>query len=143
MDNSRASTSIKIEASLIEGQTLALPTLHGIVNDCGGWVLSRDRLQPTVTYFLFEFPRDICVEIYSALVSVGLDLAPASHHRMAELCRCTPYLFDLPSRTVKAVDEASLDETTKYICALEIVQVELIVEFVAQAASDRKSVNAA
>jgi hypothetical protein len=143
MDSPSANNVIKIEAFLLDGQTLILPTLHGIIYDCGGWVLSRDYLEPNVACFLFEFPRDICVEIYSSLVSVGLDLDPPSHRVLAELCRCTPYLFDLPSRTIKAMDQASLDEATRYICSLEIVQVQLIVQFVAQTAMHSDGTGAA
>ena len=123
---------IAIKALLLDGQTLVLPTLHGLIYDCGGWVVSRDDLGPSMACFVFEFPRDICVEIYSALVSSGLELDPPSHRTLEELCRCTPCLFDLPSRTIRTIDNDSLDESTQYICSLEIVQAEMLVEFVAQ-----------
>jgi hypothetical protein len=122
--------SIEITAMLPEGQSPVLPMLHGVLCDCGGWILNRGFIEPAIARFIFEFPRDICVEIYSALVSLGLELTAASHRTLTELCRCTPYLFDLPSRTVVAVDEASLDESTRYICSLEIVRAELSIQFV-------------
>ena len=74
---------------------------------------------------MFELPRDICIEVYSALVSVGLQLTAASHNLLTELCRCTPNVFDLSSRTLPAVDGATLDDATRYICSLEIIKVQL------------------
>lgn len=124
---------VELAALLPEGQWQVLSTLHGVISDCGGWVLNRGSTQPGLVRFVFEFPRDIGVEIYSALVSLGLDLSASSHRVLAELCRCTPYLFDLPSRTILAVDSASLDESTKYLCSLEIIKVELYVQFTKQA----------
>lgn len=120
--------AVELSASVPQGQSGVLPMLHGILCDCGGWILQRGVLQPKLVRFVFEFPRDICVEIYSALVSLGLELTPESHRKLAELCRCTPFLFDLSSRTVRAADAASLDESTRYICSLEIVRVELFLQ---------------
>jgi hypothetical protein len=65
------------------------------------------------------------VEIYSALVSVGLQLTETSHSLLTELCRCTPHVFDPSSRSLPAVDGASLDAETRYICSLEIIKVQL------------------
>jgi hypothetical protein len=59
------------------------------------------------------------------LVSVGLQLTAASHNLLTELCRCTPNVFDLSSRTLPAVDGATLDDATRYICSLEIIKVQL------------------
>jgi hypothetical protein len=123
---------IEIAATLPQGQSLVLPMLHGIICDSGGWILNRGVVEPGLARFVFEFPRDICVEIYSAIVSLGLDLTPSSHRTLTDLCRCTPYLFDVSSRTITAVDEASLDESTRYICSLEIVKAELSIQFVPQ-----------
>jgi hypothetical protein len=123
---------VELAATLPDGQSQVLVSLHGVICDCGGWVLNRGLTQPGLVRFLFEFPRDVCVEIYSALVSFGLDLTPHSHRVLAELCRCTPYLFDLPSRTIRAVDAPSLEASTEYLCSLEIVKVELYVQFAAQ-----------
>ncbi|HEY4051771.1 MAG TPA: hypothetical protein VGM27_33370 [Acidobacteriaceae bacterium] len=126
---------IEISATLPEGQSSVLPVLHGVLCDCGGWILNRGFIGPGIARFVFEFPRDICVEIYSALVSLGFELTPASHRTLTELCRCTPYLFDLPSRTITAVDQTSLDESTRYVCSLEIVKAELCIQFIPPAST--------
>ena len=64
---------------LPEDQSLVVPRLSGLIPDCGAWIRSRSYVEPGTARFVFEFPRDICVEIYSALVSVGLQLAASSH----------------------------------------------------------------
>jgi hypothetical protein len=122
-----------LTALLSEDQSMVVPRLSGIIPDCGAWIRSRSYVQPGTARFVFEFPRDICIEIYSALVSVGLQLTPASHLLLTELCRCTPHVFDLSSRKLPAVDEATLDAATRYICSLEIIKVQLQIWMVNEA----------
>jgi hypothetical protein len=114
-----------ITALLAEDQSLVVPRLSGLIPDCGAWIRSRSYVEPGTARFVFEFPRDICVEIYGMLVSVGLQLTAASHLLLTELCRCTPHVFDPSSRKLNAVDGASLDAATRYICSLEIIKVQL------------------
>jgi hypothetical protein len=114
-----------LTALLSEDQSMVVPRLSGVIPDCGAWIRSRSYVESGTARFVFEFPRDICVEIYSALVSVGLQLTAASHLLLTELCRCTPHLFDLSARTLPAVDVATLDVATRYICSLEIIKVQL------------------
>ena len=114
-----------ITALLPEDQSLVVPRLSGLIPDCGAWIRSRSYVEPGTARFVFEFPRDICVEIYGMLVSVGLQLTATSHLLLTELCRCTPHVFDSPSRKLSAVDGASLDAATRYICSLEIIKVQL------------------
>jgi hypothetical protein len=122
-----------LTALLPEDQSMAVPRLSGIIPDCGAWIRSRSYVQPGTARFVFEFPRDICIEIYSALVSVGLQLTPASHQLLTELCRCTPHVFDPSSRKLPAVDVATLDAATRYICSLEIIKVQLQIWMVNEA----------
>ena len=114
-----------LTALLAEDQSTVVPRLSGLIPDCGAWIRSRSYVEPGTARFVFEFPRDICVEIYSALVSVGLQLTASSHALLTELCRCTPHVFDLASRQLPAVDVATLDAATRYICSLEIIKVQL------------------
>jgi hypothetical protein len=114
-----------LTALLPEDQSLVVPRLSGLIPDCGAWIRSRSYVEPGTARLVFEFPRDICVEIYSALVSVGLQLTATSHLLLTELCRCTPHLFDPSSRKLPAVDGATLDAATRYICSLEIIKVQL------------------
>ncbi len=64
-------------------------TLSGAILGCGGWVLSRGTNDTGRVTFLFEFERQVCVEIYSMLIAVGVELSQSGHLRLTELCHCT------------------------------------------------------
>ena len=125
MSDTLSDDVLYLTALLHNGQSMVIPQLSGVIPDCGGWIRSRSYIEPGTARFVFEFPRDICVEIYSALVSLGLQLTNASHSILTELCRCTPHIFDPSSRKLSAVDGASLDAATRYICSLKIIKVQL------------------
>jgi hypothetical protein len=125
MSDTLSGDVLYLTALLAEDQSTVVPRLSGLIPDCGAWIRSRSYVEPGTARFVFEFPRDICVEIYSALVSVGLQLTASSHALLTELCRCTPHVFDLASRQLPAVDVATLDVATRYICSLEIIKVQL------------------
>jgi hypothetical protein len=38
---------------------------------------------------LFEFERQICVDIYTVLIASGIELSRSGHIRFTELCQCT------------------------------------------------------
>ncbi len=136
-------TIFELAASLPEGHFQVLPMLHDVLGDCGGWIISRGCVEPGLVRVIFEFPRDICVDIYSTLVSLGLELSSYSHRLLAELCRCTPHLFKPPLDGVTAVDPISLDRSTRYICSLEIIKVELYVRFASRTALPDRGADAA
>jgi hypothetical protein len=125
MSDTYSDDVLYLTALLAEDQLLVVPRLSGLIPDCGAWIRSRSYIQPGTARLVFEFPRDICVEIYGVLVSVGLQLTAASHLLLTELCRCTPHVFDPSSRTIPAIDGATLDVATRYICSLEIIKVQL------------------
>jgi hypothetical protein len=125
MSDTLADDVLYLTALVAKDQTTVLPRLNGLIPDCGAWIRSRSYVEPGTARLVFEFPRDICVEIYSALVSVGLQLTASSHRLLTELCRCTPHVFDLPARQMLASDVTTLDAATRYICSLEIVKVQL------------------
>jgi len=60
--------------------------LTGAIMACGGQMLSRRFHSDGSAALECEFPRAICVEIYCALLSAGLQLSRSSHMKMAELC---------------------------------------------------------
>jgi hypothetical protein len=85
----RASWAIQMRAvSTVEPGRL-VRTLTGAIVACGGWVLSRSASDKGTVRFLFEFERRACVEIYSILISAGLELSQSAHLRFTELCQCT------------------------------------------------------
>lgn len=125
MSDTLSDDVLYITALLPRDQSTVVPRLSGLIPACGAWIRSRSYVEPGTVRFVFEFPRDICVEIYSALVSVGLQLTAASHSLLTELCRCTPHVFEMASRGLPAVDGATLEAATRYICSLEIIRVQL------------------
>lgn len=66
-----------------------IQTLTGAILASGGWVLSRGANDAGVINMLFEFERQNCVDIYTVLVAVGLELSQLAHLRFTELCQCT------------------------------------------------------
>lgn len=66
-------------------------SLTGAILGCGGWVLSRGSNDAGLVNLLFEFERRSCVEIYSILIAVGLELSQSGHTRFTELCQCTRF----------------------------------------------------
>lgn len=125
MSESSSENVLYLSALIADDQSTVVPRLAVNIPDCGGWIRSRSYFDRGTARFVFEFPRDICVEIYSVLVSAGLQLTADSHALLTELCRCTPHLFGPSLRDLPAEDEASLDAATRYICSLEIVKVQL------------------
>jgi hypothetical protein len=66
-------------------------SLTGAILGCGGWVLSRGASDTGLVNVLFEFERRSCVDIYSILIAVGLELSQNGHSRFTELCQCTRF----------------------------------------------------
>jgi hypothetical protein len=63
--------------------------LTGAIQACGGMMLSRRFHSDGSAAIECEFPRCICMDMYSVLLSAGLRLSRSSHLKLAELCRCT------------------------------------------------------
>jgi hypothetical protein len=83
--------SVQMRAvSMAEPEGL-VQTLTGAILGCGGWILSRGANDAGLVNLLFEFERQICIDIYSMLVATGIELSQSSHIRFTELCRCTRF----------------------------------------------------
>jgi len=78
-----------MKAVSCEEPSRLVQTLTGAIMGCGGWVLSRGANDSGTVNLLFEFERQICVDIYSVLIGAGLDLSQGGHIRFTELCQCT------------------------------------------------------
>ncbi|MGA7856677.1 MAG: hypothetical protein WCA11_02035 [Terracidiphilus sp.] len=81
--------AMQMRAVSMEEPSRLVQTLTGAILGCGGWVLSRGANESGGVNLLFEFERQTCVEIYSVLIAVGLDLSRTGHLRFTELCQCT------------------------------------------------------
>ena len=53
---------------------------------CGCWLLERRELPPNVTELRFEVLLRSVFELYSGLLSCGVELSRDSHTRMKSLC---------------------------------------------------------
>ena len=73
----------------VEEPSRLVQLLTGAILGCGGWVLSRSASDTGRVNMLFEFERQVCVDIYSVLVAVGVELSPNGHIQFTELCQCT------------------------------------------------------
>jgi hypothetical protein len=81
--------AMQMKAVSIEEPSRLVQTLTGAILGCGGWVLSRGANDTGTVNILFEFERQVCVDIYSVMIAAGLELSQNGHIRFTELCQCT------------------------------------------------------
>jgi hypothetical protein len=80
--------SIDIQGFSYEERKGLLPTLTAAFADCGGWILDRKTLSPSMMEFQVEIQLRAVVELYSSIVSTGLQLTRAAHLGLTHLCTC-------------------------------------------------------
>lgn len=81
--------ALQVKAATAEEPQRLIQTLSGAILGCGGWVLSRGADESGMINILFEFERQHCIEMYTVLIAVGLELSQTAHLRLTELCQCT------------------------------------------------------
>lgn len=81
--------AMEMKAISIEEPARLVQMLTGAILASGGWVLSRGANDSGTVSMLFEFERQVCVDIYSLLIAAGLELSQSGHVRFTELCQCT------------------------------------------------------
>jgi len=81
--------AMQMKAISIEEPSRLVQTLTGAILGCGGWVLSRGASDTGTVNMLFEFERQVCIDIYSIMIAAGLELSQSGHIRFTELCQCT------------------------------------------------------
>jgi hypothetical protein len=81
--------AMQMRAISAEEPLSLVQTLTGAILGCGGWVLSRGANDTGMVSMLFEFERQVCVDIYTTLIAAGLELSQAGHISLTELCQCT------------------------------------------------------
>jgi len=81
--------ALQMKAVSTEDPSHLVQALTGGILGCGGWVLGRGANDTGTVSILFEFERQVCVEIYTLLVAAGLELSQNGHLRFTELCQCT------------------------------------------------------
>ena len=81
--------ALQVKAVTAEAPQRLIQILTVAILGCGGWVISRGADESGMINMLFEFERKHCIEMYTLLVAVGLDLSQSAHLRLTELCQCT------------------------------------------------------
>jgi len=84
-----SSWALRTKATTMEEPARLVQILTGAILGSGGWVLSRGVSDTGIVHMFFEFERDRCVDIYTVLIAVGLELSQLAHIRFTELCQCT------------------------------------------------------
>ena len=93
-----------MRAKTMEEPARLIQTLTGAILGCGGWVLSRGADDSGTINILFEFERQHCVDMYTVLIAVGLELSQLAHLRFTELCQCTRSHFEDCGEEIVSVD---------------------------------------
>jgi hypothetical protein len=96
--------ALRVKATTMDDPSRLIQTLTGAILANGGWVLSRGATEQGTVNMLFEFERVFCVEIYTVLIAVGLELSQLGHLRFTELCQCTKSHFEDCGGEIVSVD---------------------------------------
>jgi hypothetical protein len=78
--------TIELRGHTYEDHREMVPTLLDTMAACGCWLLEQRALSPTATELSFEILLRSVFELYSGLLSSGVDLSRDSHTCMKSLC---------------------------------------------------------
>jgi hypothetical protein len=84
--------TVDLQAFSYQDRQGLLPSLTSAFANCGGWVLERKTLSPNSVEFSFEIQLSGIVELYSSLVSTGVELTSLAHTTLTDLCTCRYHL---------------------------------------------------
>ena len=76
---------LDIQSFSYEERQGLLPNLTSALADCGGWVLS---LSPSMTEIRLEIQLRSILDLYTSIVSSGLELTRSGHLGLTNLCNC-------------------------------------------------------
>ncbi len=77
---------IELRGRSFEDRQEFVPELLDTMASCGCWLLEQRELPPNATEFRFEVLLRSVFELYSGLLSCGVELSRDSHTRMKSLC---------------------------------------------------------
>jgi hypothetical protein len=77
---------VDLRARSFEGHQEIVPVILNTMASCGCWLLERRDVPPNATELSFELQLRSVFELYSGLLSCGIDLSRDSHTRMKSLC---------------------------------------------------------
>lgn len=77
---------IELRGRTYEDHREIVPILLDTMANCGCWLLEQRAVSPKVTELSFELLLRSIFDLYSGLLSSGIDLSRDSHTRMKSLC---------------------------------------------------------
>ena len=77
---------IDLRGRSFEDHRQLVPVLLETMANCGCWLLDRRELPPNATQLSFELQLRSVFELYSGLLSCGVELSRDSHTSMKSLC---------------------------------------------------------
>ena len=95
MSPMRSMTSLEIQSFSYDERSGVLPGLIISLVDCGGWVLDRRTLSPSMIELKIEVQLRSILDLYSSIVAAGLELTRSSHIALTDLCTCRRNLTSL------------------------------------------------
>ena len=107
--------TLDIQGFSYEERQGLLPTLTTAFSDCGGWILDRKTLSPSMMEFRLEIQLRAAVDLYASIVASGLELTRAGHLALTELCACRRHqaaTADLSNIVSIRIEISFLDDMT-------------------------------
>jgi hypothetical protein len=84
--------TVDLQGYSYEDRQGLLPSLTSAFTDCGGWILDRKTVSANTMEFNFEIQLSSVVELYSGLLSTGVELTTLAHATLTDLCTCRHHL---------------------------------------------------
>lgn len=81
-------SSLDLQTFSYDDRANVLPVLLASLADCGGWVLDRRTLSPSVVELRLKVQLRSIVDLYGSIIATGLELTRASHLSLTDLCTC-------------------------------------------------------
>ncbi len=79
-------SAIDLRGRCVDDQKQVVPALLDAMASCGCWLLERREVPPNATRFRFELQLRSVFDLYSGMLSCGVDLSRDSHTCMKSLC---------------------------------------------------------
>jgi hypothetical protein len=80
--------SLDIQGFSYEERHGLLTALTSAFADCSGWILDCKALSPSTMEFRVEIELRAIVDLYSSIVTSGLELTRSGHLGLTHLCTC-------------------------------------------------------
>ncbi|HXC94331.1 MAG TPA: hypothetical protein VNU92_01465 [Edaphobacter sp.] len=107
--------SLDIQGFSYEERHGLLPSLTSAFAECGGWILDRKTLSPTMIEFRIEIQLRAVVDLYSSILASGLELTRSAHLGLTHLCMCRKNLStpaDLGQIVTIRIEVSFLEDAT-------------------------------